>query len=106
MNDMTKKPRAKSKPRKPRTIESMQPTSRGDELDADVLDVRALGQELGCSAAWASMQVKRIMTKLAATTIREIRGDDPTLKEAQHLAVTPEFQNLVIELLKEKDASH
>lgn len=100
MNDIDKKPRKVHKRRKT----PIQPQSRCDDLEYEVMDVRAMGKELGCSAAWASMQVKRIMTKLAEQTIKGMTGERPTEEHAKALAVNPHFQNLVVKLLKEKNS--
>lgn len=81
----------------------IQPQSRCDELDYEMATVRHMGDELGCSAAWASMMLKRTMTRLAAITIQGMTGEKPTLKAAKTLAVNPEFQNLVARLLQERD---
>lgn len=98
MNDTHEKPRKVHK----RRATPIQPQSRSGNLNHDVMDVRSMGEELGCSAAWASMQVKRIMTRLAALTIEGVTGEEPSLMRAKTLAVDPNFQNLVVELLKEK----
>jgi hypothetical protein len=100
MSDTDKKPRKEHK----RRATPIQPQCRSDELDYETMNVRELGDELGVSAAWASMMLKKTMTRLAAVTIEGMTGEKPTLNAAKTLAVHPEFQNLVVKLLKEKDS--
>jgi hypothetical protein len=79
------------------------PKNNGGQLQGEVLGVRQIAEELDCSYVWAAKLVRRALEKVARETIEKTRGEKPTSREVMRLAASAEFQNLIIQLLKEKD---
>ena len=82
------------------------PKNNGGQLQGEVLGVRQIAEELDCSYVWAAKLVRRALEKVARETIEKTRGEKPTAREVMRLAASAEFQNLVIQLLKEKGAQN
>jgi hypothetical protein len=79
------------------------PKNNGGQLEGDVVGVRQIAEELDCSYVWAAKCVRRALEKVARETMTQVRGEKPPAREVMRLAASAEFQNLVIQLLKERD---
>ena len=79
------------------------PKSTSGRVEGEVLGVRQIAEELDCSYVWAAKVCRRALEKIARETMEKTRGEKPTAREVMRLAASAEFQNLIIQILKEKD---
>jgi hypothetical protein len=82
------------------------PKSTSGRVEGEVAGCRAVAAEMDCSFVWAAKLTRRALEKIARATMENVRGEKPTAKEVMRLAAQPEFQNIVRQLLIEKDAQN